>query len=90
VKLHVVVDNYAAHKHPRVNAWLARNPRITLHFTPTSGSWLNIVEIFLRDHHPSGHPPQHVHLGARPDRRDQDLHLRLERPLPTVRLDQDR
>ena len=47
VKLHVVVDNYAAHKHPRVNAWLARNPRIMLHFTPTSGSWLNLVEIFF-------------------------------------------
>jgi transposase len=47
VNLHVVVDNYAAHKHPRVTAWLARNPRITLHFTPTSGSWLNMVEIFF-------------------------------------------
>ena len=47
VQLHVVVDNYATHKHPRVRAWLARNPRITLHFTPTSGSWLNMVEIFF-------------------------------------------
>ena len=47
VKLHVVVDNYATHKHPRVKAWLARNPRVTLHFTPTSGSWLNMVEIFF-------------------------------------------
>jgi transposase len=46
-KLHVVVDNYATHSHPRVRAWLARNPRITLHFTPTSGSWLNLVEIFF-------------------------------------------
>jgi transposase len=46
-KLHVVCDNYATHKHPKVNAWLARNPRITLHFTPTSGSWLNMVEIFF-------------------------------------------
>ncbi len=46
-KLHLVVDNYATHKHPAVNAWLARNPRITLHFTPTSGSWLNLVEIFF-------------------------------------------
>jgi transposase len=46
VKLHVVCDNYATHKHPVV-AWLARNPRITLHFTPTSGSWLNMVEIFF-------------------------------------------
>jgi transposase len=47
VKLHVVCDNYATHKHPRVRAWLAKNPRITLHFTPTSGSWLNMVEIFF-------------------------------------------
>jgi transposase len=37
VTLHLVCDNYATHKHPAVNAWLARNPRITLHFTPTSG-----------------------------------------------------
>jgi transposase len=47
VPLHIVADNYAAHKHPRVTAWLARNPRITMHFTPTSGSWLNMVEIFF-------------------------------------------
>jgi transposase len=47
VALHIVCDNYATHKHPAVKAWLARNPRITLHFTPTSGSWLNLVEIFF-------------------------------------------
>jgi transposase len=47
VPLHVVCDNYATHKHPAVKAWLARHPRITLHFTPTSGSWLNLVEIFF-------------------------------------------
>jgi transposase len=46
-ELHLVVDNYATHKHPNVQKWLARNPRITLHFTPTSGSWLNMVEIFF-------------------------------------------
>jgi transposase len=46
-ELHVVVDNYAAHKHPAVTAWLGRHPRITLHFTPTSGSWLNLVEVFF-------------------------------------------
>lgn len=46
-KLHIVLDNYATHKHPDVQAWLTRNPRITLHFTPTSGSWLNMVEIFF-------------------------------------------
>jgi transposase len=47
-ELHVVCDNYRTHKHEKVRAWLAANPRITLHFTPTSGSWLNMVEIFLR------------------------------------------
>jgi transposase len=47
VELHVVCDNYATHKHPDARAWLAKNPRITLHFTPTSGSWLNMVEIFF-------------------------------------------
>ena len=47
VKLHVVADNYATHKHPKVQAWLDRNPRVTMHFTPTSGSWLNLVEVFF-------------------------------------------
>jgi transposase len=47
VELHLVADNYTTHKHPKVQAWLARNPRITMHFTPTSGSWLNMVEIFF-------------------------------------------
>jgi hypothetical protein len=46
-QLPVMVDNYATHKHPAVRAWLARHPRITLHFTPTSGSWLNLVEAFF-------------------------------------------
>ena len=42
--VHVVLDNYATHKHPRVKAWLARHPRFTFHFTPTSCSWANAVE----------------------------------------------
>jgi transposase len=46
-QMHVVVDNYATHRHDNVTAWLGKNKRITLHFTPTSGSWLNLVEIFL-------------------------------------------
>jgi transposase len=46
-QLHVVVDNLSTHKHPAVQAWLARHPRVTLHFTPTSGSWLNLVEAFF-------------------------------------------
>jgi transposase len=47
VNLHVVLDNYGTHKHPEVRGWLADNPRVTLHFTPTSCSWLNMVEIFF-------------------------------------------
>ena len=46
-KLHVVLDNYHTHKHDDINQWLAKHPRITLHFTPTSGSWLNLVEVFF-------------------------------------------
>ena len=46
-QLYVVLDNYGTHKHRKVRAWLERNPRIHLHFTPTSGSWLNMVEIFF-------------------------------------------
>jgi transposase len=46
-ELHIICDNYATHKHPRITAWLARNSRVTLHFTPTAGSWLNMVEIFF-------------------------------------------
>src|SRR5829696_3081396 len=46
-ELHVVVDNYATHNHPAVRVWLARHPRVRLHFTPTSGSWLNLVEAFF-------------------------------------------
>jgi transposase len=44
VALHLILDNYRTHKHPRVVAWLAAHPRFTLHFIPTSSSWLNLVE----------------------------------------------
>ena len=45
--LHVILDNYATHKHPKVLRWLARHPRVHFHFTPTSASWLNLVERFF-------------------------------------------
>ena len=45
--VHVILDNYAAHKHPKVRAWLDRHPRFVFHFTPTSCSWLNAVEGFF-------------------------------------------
>jgi transposase len=47
--LHLICDNYATHKHPKVKEWLAKHPRIHMHFTPTSASWLNMVERFFRD-----------------------------------------
>jgi transposase len=47
--LHLIVDNYATHKHPKVRAWLRKHPRFHMHFTPTSSSWLNLVERFFRD-----------------------------------------
>jgi transposase len=48
-QLHLIVDNYATHKHAEVLAWLAKHPRFHIHFTPTSASWLNMVERFFRD-----------------------------------------
>ena len=47
--LHLIVDNYCTHKDHRVRAWLAKHPRFHLHFTPTSASWLNLVERFFAD-----------------------------------------
>jgi len=49
LQLHLIVDNYATHKHPDVRQWLAKHPRFVMHFTPTSASWLNMVERFFRD-----------------------------------------
>ena len=45
--LHLIMDNYAAHKAPAVKAWLAANPRIAVHFTPTHASWMNMVECWF-------------------------------------------
>jgi transposase len=48
-EIHIICDNYATHKHQKVKAWQKRNPRFHFHFTPTSASWLNMVERFFRD-----------------------------------------
>lgn len=47
--IHLIADNYATHKHPEVKSWLTKHPRFHMHFTPTSSSWLNLVERFFRD-----------------------------------------
>jgi transposase len=47
--LHLIVDNYATHKHPKVQSWLKRHTRFHMHFIPTSSSWLNLIERWFRD-----------------------------------------
>src|SRR6202521_2413742 len=47
--IHIIADNYATHKHPRVKKWLGRHPRFHMHYTPTSSSWMNLVERFFGD-----------------------------------------
>src|SRR5450755_3995920 len=49
LNIHLIADNYATHKHEKVQRWLKRHPRFQMHFTPTSSSWLNMVERFFRD-----------------------------------------
>jgi transposase len=70
-ELHLVMDNYAAHKHPNVKAWLAANPRIHVHFTPTSGSWLNLVEVWF-----SIIEKQAIHRGSFPSVHDLMIKIR--------------
>jgi transposase len=69
--LHLIMDNYAAHKHPKVQAWLAANPRVQVHFTPTSGSWLNLVEVWF-----SIIERQAIHRGTFPSVRDLMIKIR--------------
>jgi transposase len=49
LELHLIVDNYATHKHQKVGQWLKRHPRVIVHFTPTGSSWMNLVERFFAD-----------------------------------------
>ena len=88
-ELHLVMDNYAAHKRVEIRDWLAANPRIHVHFTPTSASWLNLVEVWF-----GIIERQAIHRGTFGNVRElttaiKKLHRRLERPGPPVRLDQN-
>jgi hypothetical protein len=58
--LHLICDNYGTHKHPAVERWLTAHPRIEFHFTPTSASWLNLVERLVCADHESSHPPRQL------------------------------
>ena len=88
--IHVILDNYVSHKHPKVLAWLTRHPRWTFHFTPTSGSWLNAVETFF-----STLTRRRLKRGAfrsvvEPAGRDPPLHRRTQQGSQAFHMDQDR
>ena len=90
VPLHVVADNYATHKHPAVASLAGQAPASADAFHPDLRIVAEPGRSVLRNHYPPSDPARHVHLGQGPHRRHRNLHRRLERPLPTVRVDQDR
>ena len=89
-ELHVVLDNYHTHKHDDINRWLAKTPADHAALHPDVGLVAEPRRGVLRDHHPSSDPPRILRQRQRAHRRDPRVHRRLQRPLPTLRLDQDR
>ena len=85
--VHVILDNYAAHKHPKVRAWLDRHPRFTFHFTPTSCSWLNAVEGFFAKLVEASPQARRLPLRRRPPGRHQPLPRRAQPATQTLHLD---
>jgi hypothetical protein len=88
--IHAVLDNDATHKHPKVLAWLARHPRWTFHFTPTSALLAQRRRELLFQDDPAAHPPRRLPLDHRPAGRHQCLSRRAQRQTQTVRVDQIR
>jgi transposase len=78
--VHVVLENSSAHKTPVIRNWLAAHPRLALHFTPTSSSWLNLVERWFAELANQKLPARRARIRPRPERRhprlDQDLQRR--------------
>jgi hypothetical protein len=87
--LHLVVDNYATHKTPAVKRWLRAHPRFHLHFTPTSASWLNMVERFFRGH-PKPHSTRHLQERRRVGKRHHAIPGKAQCQPQAIRLDQVR
>jgi transposase len=81
-ELHLVMDNYAAHKRIEVRERLAANPRVRAHLTPTSASWLNLVEAWFGIIEAQGHSPRQLRQRRRPHPPHPRLYRRLERPRP--------
>ena len=89
-ELHLIADNYATHKHPAVQRWLAKRPRIHMHFTPTSASWLNMVERFFRGHRGGTAAPRCVRERARVGHGHRRLHRASQHQPQAIHLDQER
>jgi transposase len=87
-ELHLVMDNYATHKRQPVRDCLAENPRVKVHFTPTSALWIPRRGLVF-NHRTPNHPPRHLPQRRRADRGHQGLHQRLEPARTPLRLDQD-
>ncbi len=85
--VHLILDNYATHKHAKVRAWIARRPRYHLHFTPTYSSWLNQVGRRYRAHHPTRHPPRFISLGTRTHPEHRTVHRASQSRPPAVHVD---
>jgi transposase len=87
--LHLSADNYATHKHPKVQRWLARHPRFLVYFTPTSSSWLNMVERFFRDPTEQRLRRGYLPRCRRTDHGDRRLHRQAQRQPEAVRMDSE-
>ena len=89
-ELHVVLDNYHTHKHDDINPLAGQAPADHAALHPDLRILAEPRRGVLRDHHPPGHPPRILRQRQTTHRRDPRLHRRLQRPLPTLHLDQDR
>ena len=83
------LDNASTHKTPAVQRWLTAHPRFVVHFTPTSASWLNMVERWFAELTTQETAPRHPHLGASTQRRHPRVDRHLERQSPPPGVDQD-
>ena len=90
LEIHLILDNYATHKHANVKKWLAKHPRFHLHFTPTSSSLAEPDRALVRQAHRQGDPPRRLPQRPRPDRRDRGLPQSQQRRPPALRLDRHR
>ena len=90
LEIHLVLDNYGTHKTPEVKRWLAKHRRFHLHFTPTSASWLNLVERFFAEITTKAHPPWHLQERGRAGGGDPRLSRPPQRRSQALRLDQER